>query len=77
MDSHQIKVLNSFKQVIKISEDTSVEGLIYNEFPGWDSVAHMAIIAELELQFDCMMDMEDVLDLSSFHKGCEIMKKYL
>ena len=77
MNSHEEKVLNSFKQDIKISENTSVDDLIYNEFPGWDSVAHMAIIAELELQFDCMMDMEDVLDLSSFRKGCEIMNKYL
>ncbi|MBJ12661.1 MAG: acyl carrier protein [Candidatus Marinimicrobia bacterium] len=77
MEDLKKKILNCFKEVIKIEENISTEKIIYNEYPGWDSVAHMAIIAELESNFDCMMDMEDVLDLSSFEKAYEIMQKYL
>ena len=76
MNNLEEKILKSFGEVLKIDNNTSLEEVVYNEFPGWDSVAHMAIIAELESSFDCMMDMEDVLDLSSFEKACEIMQKY-
>jgi len=76
MNNLEEKILKSFSEVLKIDNNTSLEEVVYNEFPGWDSVAHMAIIAELESSFDCMMDMEDVLDLSSFEKACEIMQKY-
>lgn len=76
MKNLEEKVLKSFSEVLKIDNNISLEEIIYNEFPGWDSVAHMAIIAELESNFDCMMDMDDVLDLSSFTKACEIMQKY-
>lgn len=43
---------------------------------GWDSVAHMALVAEIEEAFDIMIDTEDVIDLSSFAKAKEIVKKY-
>ena len=36
----------------------------------------MTLIAELEDVFDCMMDMQDILDMSSFEKAVEIMTKY-
>jgi len=29
--------------------------------PGWDSVAHMRLVAEIESAFDIMMDTEDVI----------------
>ena len=76
MNDFELKIFSSFEAALKFGPNTSPKELIYNEFPGWDSVAHMIIIAELEEVFDCMMEIDDVLDLSSFEKACEIMKKY-
>ena len=35
-----------------------------------------ALVAALEDAFDIMIDMDDIIDLSSFEKGKEILKKY-
>ena len=39
----------------------------------WDSVGHMSLIANLEEAFDIMMEMDDIIDLSSYEKGKEIL----
>ena len=41
-----------------------------------DSVGHMGLIAALEEQFDIMMEMDDIIDFSSYAKGFELVAKY-
>jgi acyl carrier protein len=53
-----------------------LSALTYQSIPQWDSIGHMQLIAALEAAFDIMMDTEDILDLSSYEKGKEILKKY-
>ena len=36
----------------------------------------MAMIAELEEAFDISMDIDDIIEFSSYNKGIEILKKY-
>ena len=36
----------------------------------------MGLIAELEDNFEISMEMDDIIDFSSYEKGMEIMKKY-
>jgi len=50
--------------------------LVYQGIKEWDSVGHMNLIANLEDAFDIMMEMDDIVDLSSFEKGKELLKKY-
>ncbi len=76
MDSVESKVFSVFASQLSLSDDVNRAEMKYNEFPGWDSVVHMTLIAELEDVFDCMMDMQDILDMSSFEKAVEIMTKY-
>ena len=33
----------------------------------------MTLVAGLEDEFDCMLEMDDILDMSSFDKVCKIM----
>lgn len=54
-------------------EADSVEKLKYQDIPAWDSVGHMGLIAQIEGAFDIMMEPEDIIDLSSFEKGKEIL----
>ena len=42
----------------------------------WDSVHQLGLIAELEEAFDIMFDPEDIMDLTSYAKGKEILAKY-
>jgi acyl carrier protein len=50
--------------------------LVYQSVAAWDSVGHMSLIAAVEEAFDIMMDTDDVIDLSSYAQGKEILKKY-
>lgn len=70
------KIDSVFKDVLKIDPQGGQVNLIYNSTPGWDSVAHMTLVAGLEQAFDCMLEMDDILDMSSYAKVVEIMRKY-
>ena len=50
--------------------------LKYNGVPKWDSVGHMTMIGKLEDTFKITMEMDDIIDFSSFKKGIKILKKY-
>ena len=39
-------------------------------------MTHMMIIADIESQFDIMIDTDDIIDMSSFAKAKEIVSKY-
>lgn len=57
-------------------EEAQLAGLKYQAVPNWDSVGHMSLVAAIEDAFDIMMEMDDIIDLSSYEKGKEILKKY-
>ena len=52
------------------------KGLQYQGVELWDSVGHMALVAALEDVFDVMLETDDIVDLSSFEKGMDILQKY-
>ena len=69
------KYTNVFVEAFGITADQTA-GLAYQGIEAWDSVGHMTLIAALEDTFDIMMDTDDIIDLSSFEKGKEILAKY-
>jgi len=52
------------------------ENLTYQSVSTWDSVGHMAMIAQLEDGFGIMMEMDDIIDFSSYTVGIQILAKY-
>ncbi len=72
--SNKEKYVNAFVEALEVSAD-QVAGLKYQEISNWDSVGHMGLIAAIEDAFDIMMDTDDIIDLSSFEKGMEILSK--
>ncbi len=68
------KYNNAFIETFEITED-QLAGLKYQDIAAWDSVGHMGLIAALEDAFDIMMDTDDIIDLSSYEKGKEILAK--
>jgi acyl carrier protein len=69
------KYTQAFVDLFGITEDQT-RGLAYQAISEWDSVGHMSLVAALEDSFDIMMDTDDIIDLSTFEKGMEILKKY-
>lgn len=68
------KYNNAFIESLEVSEN-QLPGLIYQGTELWDSVGHMTLIAALEETFDIMMETDDIVDLSSYEKGKEILSK--
>ncbi len=42
----------------------------------WDSVHQLGLVSEFEKAFDILFDPEDIMELTSYAKGKEILKKY-
>ena len=70
------KLHTAFAQALQIDPAQVTDNLTYNEIPQWDSVAHMALVAELESAFDIMLDTDDILAMSTVAKAREILQKY-
>ena len=70
------KLVQSFVTALNIEVAQVTDTLSYNEIAEWDSTAHMILIAELEDQFDVMLDTDDIIDMSSFAQAKVILSKY-
>ena len=68
------KYAQVFIDGLKITED-KLPGLKYQDVALWDSVGHMALAAALEDAFDIMMETDDIIDMSSYEKGMEILSE--
>ena len=66
------KYEQAFCESLEVSKD-QLMGLEYQQVTSWDSVGHMGLIAAIEDAYDIMMDTDDIIDLSSFEKGKEIL----
>ncbi len=53
-----------------------VEVMKYQETSGWDSLAHMQLCSRLEENFDIMLEISDIAEISSFTIAKEIMLRY-
>jgi len=73
---HECKLFEVFKSTLSLSDDIDKKELQYNVTQGWDSIAHMSIVAGLEEAFDCMLDTDDILDMSSYSEAVRIMDKH-
>ncbi|GIH10492.1 acyl carrier protein [Rhizocola hellebori] len=69
------RLRKSFRTALDLSSDYDVDSLEYRGIEKWDSLAHMALVATLEDEFGVMIDTDEVIDMSSFTKACEILTK--
>tara|TARA_B100001989_G_C24432049_1_gene409520 strand:- start:552 stop:788 length:237 start_codon:yes stop_codon:yes gene_type:complete len=65
----------AFVESLEIDESI-LKDLEYQGVDTWDSVGHMVLMASLEEKFDIMLEMDDIIDFSSFEKGKSILAKY-
>ena len=65
-----------FRDVFMVEDVVLNDAFDNKSVDGWDSVKQLALTAALEDTFDIMLDAEDILELTSYTKGKEILKKY-
>jgi acyl carrier protein len=65
-----------FAASLNIAPDAVVDTLTYQSISAWDSVAHMALVAALEGDFNIMLDTDDIIGMSSVGVAKEILRKY-
>ena len=70
------KYNNAFIEVFGVEESALGSNFNKDSVDGWDSVHQLNIIALLEESFDIMLDPEDIMELTSYEKGKELMAKY-
>ena len=66
------KYAQVFCEILELDVE-KLTGLKYQSVELWDSVGHMSLVAALEDTFDIMLDTDDIIDLSSYEKGLEIL----
>lgn len=76
MVSNLSKYSDCFRSAFELSVDTDPSDLQYQGIENWDSVGHMSLMSELEDTFDIVLEMDDIIDFSSYAKGLETLAKY-
>ena len=71
LDKYSKVFIKSFKV-----KKEKLKKLKYNSVPQWDSIGHMSMIGSLEEAFNITLEMDDIIDFSSYEFRKKILKKY-
>jgi len=70
------KLIDCFVQTFAIERGEVASALAYQSIPQWDSVGHMALVAEIENTFNVTLDTDDIIGMSDVAKAVEILRKH-
>lgn len=65
-----------FMNIFNIKESELNENFNACQVERWDSVNQMALVGEIEDAFGIMLEIEDIVEFTSYEKGKDILKKY-
>ena len=69
------KYVSAFKKTLLV-EEAALPGLKYQDIAAWDSVGHMVLMTALEEEFQIELDIDDIIEFSSYEVGQGILTKY-
>ena len=75
MSRHEV-VKQAFAEALDLPADTDIETLEIGKDPQWDSVGHMALVAELEARFSIELETDDLISMSSYAESLEILRRH-
>lgn len=67
---------DAFQTALQIPAEQVTDGLQYNSIRQWDSVGHMALVAEIESRFAVVLSTDEILGLSSFAEAKRILQAH-
>jgi acyl carrier protein len=65
-----------FANALELPPDDQIEALEIGKSPNWDSIGHMALVAELEDRFGIMLETDDIVAMSSYAASIEVLRRY-
>lgn len=75
-DENEQRLRAAFAEVLCLPTQQITDEIAYDKTSSWDSVAHLALVAAIDTTFDITMDTDDVIDMSSYGRAREILRKY-
>ena len=69
------KLRSCFSRTLGIPVERVTDDLAYNSIEEWDSVGHMALVADIESSFNVMLDTDDILNMSSVAEAVAILRR--
>ena len=76
MSDNKSRYKEVFQSVFEVDDATIASNPGYQSIEGWDSVGHMAFMAALEDEFTIELDIDDIIDFSSYETGMVLLTKY-
>jgi acyl carrier protein len=70
------KLVDCFVQTFAIEREHVTLDLAYQSIPPWDSVGHMALVAEIENTFNVTLDTDEIIAMSDVSKAVEILRTH-
>ena len=70
------RLIDCFVQTFAIEREKVTNKLAYQSIPQWDSVGHMALVAEIENTFNVTLDTDDIIGMSDVSRAIEILRKH-
>lgn len=74
MSRHDVR--EAFVAALDLPADADVEALEIGRTPEWDSIGHMALVAELEDRFSIELETDDLIAIGSFSQSIEVLRRY-
>lgn len=70
------KYNNAFVEVFGVSVEALNDDYGKDTVEEWDSVHQLSLVPLLEEAFDILFDPEDIMELASYGRGKELLRKY-
>jgi acyl carrier protein len=74
MHSEMCRLDEAFRTALELPPEVELERLEYGGHPHWDSVGHMALVAEIEDVYGLTLDPSDVRAMSSYAKTAALLE---
>ena len=69
-------VREAFVNALDLPSGSDVEALEIGKNAEWDSVGHMALVAELEDRFGISLEIDDIMGMSTYAKTVETLRTH-
>jgi acyl carrier protein len=67
------KLAKVFVDALDLPPETDVTTLAYGLHEHWDSIGHMALVAEIEDAYGVMLDTEDLIGISNWQTAVDLL----
>lgn len=69
-------IRDAFVRALDLPSSSDIEALEIGKNPEWDSVGHMALVAELEDRFGISLETDEIVGMSSYATTVETLRTH-